>query len=178
MEVSETLVVENPSRTTYVGEQVTDKRRETLRLSIPPEFERVTFDREFYGRRFQVVDHRPVTDIPWPPGPRELKFTYQIPLDANAGLFRRPLDLPCREIRVRVKSEDLKQVTCNLPRIADPDGRLAFATTKPDLPAGFIIELQVGKQPINWRLYARWSSLGVLSLLTFGTVTICRRRDA
>jgi hypothetical protein len=151
--------------------------RETLRLSIPPEFERVTFDGEFYGRRFRVVDHRPVTDIPWPPGRRELKVAYQITLDASSGVFRRRLDLPCREVRVRIGGEHLEQVACNLPRTADLVDDLEFASSRADLTTGFTIELKVGSQPINWALYARWSSLVVLGLLAFGTV-LYRWRDA
>ncbi len=177
MEVSETLVVTNPSHTTYVGEQIEDKPRATLQLSIPPNFDRVTFESEFYGRRFRIVDHKPVTDIPWPPGRRELKFAYHVPLDESSGMLRRSLDLPCGDVRIRVRGENAKQVSCSLPRSAALVDHLEFATNEKHLPTGSTIELQIGKLPIPWMRYARWSSIGVLCLLTVGTITIHRQRD-
>ena len=36
--------------------RMTDSEPVTLRLAIPSDFERVTFDKEFFGRRFSVVD--------------------------------------------------------------------------------------------------------------------------
>jgi hypothetical protein len=102
LEISETLLIANPSRTTYVGEPVGDAPPVTLELSVPPDFDRVTFGSEFYGRRFRIVDHRPVTDIPWTPGERELGFSYRIPISKSGGVFRRPLDMPCRNVLLRV----------------------------------------------------------------------------
>ena len=117
MEITETLVVTNRSRATYVGQPVGDMPPVTLRLSIPENFDRVTFGSEFHGRRFLIVDHRVVTDIPWPPGDGELKFTYRVPLEGSAGLFRRPLDLPSSNVRIRVRAKDAQQVSCNLSAI-------------------------------------------------------------
>ena len=150
-------------------------RAVTLRLSIPPTFERVTFDSEFYGRRFRIVDHKPVTDIPWPPGRRELKFTYQIPLEESAGVLRRTMDLPCSDVRIRVRGENTKQVSCNLPRSREAGDYVEFVAAE-KLSAGSIIELQVGKLPIRWMFYARWGSLGALGMLMLGTVAIHYRR--
>lgn len=176
MEVNETLVVSNPSHTTYIGEQVKEEPRATLQLSIPPNFDRVTFATEFYGRRFRIADHRPVTDIPWPPGRRELKFTYRVPLEQSSGMLRRTVDLPCSDVRIRVRGENAKHVSCNLSRSADLIDGVEFATNEKHLPTGFTIELEIGKMPIPWMRYARWSSVGVLCLLTIGTITIHRQR--
>lgn len=176
MEISETMVISNPAAKTYAGKQIDDKPRITLQLSIPPNFDRVTFRDEFYGRRFRVVDHKPVTDIPWPPGHRELKFVYRIPLEKSAGVFRRRLDLPCGNVRVRVSGENAGQVSCNLPRSANAGDHVEFATNEKGLTAGFNLELQVGKRPIPWMLYARWSSLGALCALAFGTIALKRHR--
>jgi hypothetical protein len=177
MQITETLVVDNPSQMTYVGEPFEDKGRISLRLSIPSEFERVTFNSEFYGRRFRVVDHQPVTDIPWPPGRRELKYSYPLPLQAGAGVFRRALDLPSNKVQVHVRGEDMTDLSCNLSQRAAVANSLDFIASKNQLSSGFIIELQVGAQPINWLLYARWSSLGVAGLLALATVAIYHRRQ-
>ena len=71
-------------------------RATTLRLSIPPNFRRTTFDQEFYGRQFTLFEGHLVTDIPWTPGERELTFTYVLPnedrqscLAASAGFALR-----------------------------------------------------------------------------------------
>lgn len=54
---------------TYVGRPAHEGgRTATLRLSIPSDFHRTTFHKEFYGRQFTLIDGRLVTDIPWAPG--------------------------------------------------------------------------------------------------------------
>ena len=177
MEITETLLVTNRSRATYVGQPVGDMPPVTLRLSIPENFDRVTFGSEFHGRRFLIVDHRVVTDIPWPPGDGELKFTYRVPLEGSAGLFRRPLDLPTSNVRIRVRAKDAQQVLCNLSASTDVGDRVVFAAVDKQLPAGYTLELQIGNAPIPWMQYARWSSLSVLCMLIFGTVAVHRLRD-
>ena len=58
LQVTETFVVSNPTLRSYVGtEGPDDEAPVTLRLSIPPEFDKVTFDEEFYGRQFQLAEH-------------------------------------------------------------------------------------------------------------------------
>ncbi len=101
----ETLVVRNPSRATYVGDASAGFAT-TLALGIPESFERVTFHREFFGRRFHVVNGRLVTDVPWTPGERTLKFTYYLPMTESRYALARPLDLPCSGVRVRVRGAD------------------------------------------------------------------------
>jgi hypothetical protein len=177
MIISETMLVANRSGNTYVGEPLENEPPVTLRLSVPANFDRVTFGSEFYGRRFRIVDHQVVTDIPWPPGERELKFTYRIPLENSGGLFRRPLDLPCSKVSLRVRGEEAKKISCNLPSARPGGGETVFASVDEQLRAGYTLELQVGKLPIRWMLYARWSSLGALCVLAFGTIAIHRLRD-
>jgi len=177
MVISETVLVANRSGNTYVGESIGSEPPVTLRLSVPASFDRVTFGSEFYGRRFRIVDHQVVTDIPWPPGERELKFTYRIPLESSGGLFRRPLDLPCSRVTLRVRGEEAKKVSCNLP-LAEPDGNeIVFASAEEQLRAGYTLELQIGKLPIRWAFYARWSALTALGILILGTVAISRLRN-
>jgi hypothetical protein len=178
MKVRETLLVSNPSRTTYVGHSQGAEGPVSLSLSIPANFDRLTFDSEFYGRRFRIVDHRVVTDIPWPPGDKELAFTYRIPLEQSAGLLQRPLDLPSSHVRLRVKSNDGQQVSCNLSPSSRVGDDLVFAAVDKQIPAGYTIQLQIGNLPIPWMLYARWASFGVLCVLVFGTLGAHRLRRA
>ena len=105
IQVSESLLVENPSATCYVGEPPAGGEEPvTLQLSIPADFERTTFAEEFFGRRFSMSGSRLVTGIPWPPGRRELKYTYTLRNAAPKRSWQRPLDLPCSQVRLRVCS--------------------------------------------------------------------------
>ena len=105
LKVTESLLVENPSHTCYVGLAAHDEAPVTLELSIPPDFERTTFDLEFFGRRFAVVNHKLVTSVPWPPGRRELRYTYVLRNTQEVTLWQRPLDLPCSHLTVRVEGK-------------------------------------------------------------------------
>lgn len=175
LEIDETLIVSNRSSATYVGQSQDGTPADTLRLSIPPNFDRITFDREFYGRRFRIVDHNLVTDMPWPPGERELKFTYRVPLEESGGLFRRPMDLPCAHLSVRLGAHDTQNVVCNLPQSVSGERDTVFASVN-KIPANFTIELQIGKRPVPWMQYGRWGSLGILCLMVVGTVVVHRLR--
>jgi hypothetical protein len=63
LEVTETILVDNPTARSYVGRPASEGGEPvTLELAIPSDFERVTFDREFFGRRFTA---RPA--VPQPP---------------------------------------------------------------------------------------------------------------
>ncbi len=66
LRVTESLLIDNPSSETYVGRpEGESSRAATLRLSIPSDFRRTTFEKEFYGRQFTLIDGHLVTDIPW-----------------------------------------------------------------------------------------------------------------
>jgi hypothetical protein len=173
MKVTETLMVSNPTRTTYVGYSQGERGPVTLRLTIPPSFDRVTFSREFFGRRFQIIDQRLITDIPWTPGDKELQFAYRVPLDGPAaGQFRRSLDLPSAKVRVCVHATDPRHVSCNISAPAAVGGDAVFTSPNDGLPAGYIIELKVGQIPLPWMRYARWASVAALVMLVLGTLSL------
>jgi hypothetical protein len=173
--VTETLLISNRSKKTYVGEKLDDDGLVTLRLSIPPDFDRVTFDSEFIGRRFRIINHQLVTDMPWPPGERVLKFTYRVPIDVGAGQFHRPIDLPTTNLRIEAQAHG-QQVTCNVSSSEVVDGHTIFAAKDRELPIGHTIKLQIGNRPIPWMLYGRWGSLAILATLVLGTVLVSRLR--
>lgn len=170
LKVTESLLLSNPTRTTYVGQPTGMGQPVTFWLSIPKDFDRVTFHREYFGRRFLVIDHRPVTDIPWLPGERELRFTYHVPLAESEGRFHRPLDVPTSDVRVRVRGADAGQVSCNLPRAQAADGELLFASAGEGLPIPFTLAIEFGALPFPWMQYARWGALVVIIALVAATV--------
>jgi hypothetical protein len=178
LRITESLVIANPTRATYVGQSIGPGPPATFWLSIPPNFDRVTFDREFFGRRFVVVDHRPITDMPWLPGEREMRFTYRVPLAESAGQFRRTVDVPSARVRVRVHAADQRTISCNLPRAETSEGPLAFVGPGGELARGFTIELQIASLPFPWQVYGRWGAIVVLAALAGATAAIplLRRR--
>jgi len=177
LKVTEEMLLSNGSRTTYVGQPRGEMPPVTFWLSIPQDFDRVTFDKEFFGRRFLVVDHRPVTDIPWLPGEQELRFTYHVPLTDSACRFRRPLDVPSSDVRVSVRGASAGQVTCNLPPVQTADDEVAFASADGQLPTPFTLELDIGALPIPWAQYARWLALLLLIMPAVAVAVMHRLRS-
>jgi hypothetical protein len=164
LKVTETLLIENPSAQTYVGRPSREGgRAATLRLAIPSDFRRTTFQEEFYGRQFTLIDGQLVTDIPWTPGQRELAFTYVLPNAERHRVWQRPLDLPCDHLQIQVYTDTPDEVLCNLSRAASQTiGSVTFESTGQALAAGHLIHLQLGRLPISLSTYARWIALAVL----------------
>ena len=178
VKVTETIVVENPDSRCYVGQARDDKTEPvTLQLSIPADFLRVTFDQEFFGRRFSLAGGKLVTSIPWTPGQRELKFSYVL---ANShGHFRleRPLDLPCSDLRVAVESQSPEEVVCNLGgKPLREGGSVVFESADRTLPAGEVVSVEVGHLPVPFMAYARWIAAAVLAALIGGASVLAARR--
>jgi hypothetical protein len=171
VEVTESIVIENPSKFCYVGQSVAGPDRVvTLRLSIPPDFERVTFEKEFFGRRFLLIDGKLLTGIPWPPGKRVLKFTYVVPNEKRPTVWRRSIDLPCSHLQLSVETDKPEDVRCNLEaQRTTSDGVVTFSATDAILPTGREILLEVGSPPTPMMVYGRWTALAVLGALICGT---------
>ena len=171
IEVTETLVIDNPSKFCYVGQSMDGPDRVvTLRLSIPPDFQRVTFEKEFFGRHFLLIDGKLLTGIPWPPGKRELKFSYVLPNEKRPTVCRRSVDLPCSHLQLTVNTDKPEDVRCNLEaQRTTSDGVVTFSTTGTLLPTGREIRLQLGSSPIPMMVYGRWTALAVLGVLVCGT---------
>jgi hypothetical protein len=181
--VTESLAVDNPSSTCYVGQA----RREgeapiTLRLNIPPEFERATFDEEYFGRHFSVSDGALVTSLPWPPGKKEVKFTYAIRNAEFSRQWQRPLDLPCADLCIRVRTANPDEVTCDLaPGVVarenqKPGQTEAVFHSSATLPAGSMIRVGLKKLPVPWMVQARWIALTALLIAIGGICILTVRR--
>jgi hypothetical protein len=179
--VSETILVDNPGPSSYVGQAADGQSQPiTLRLSIPADFLRTTFDQEFFGRHFSLADGKLVTSIPWTPGPRELKFSYLLANPKSRFRWDRPLDLPCSDLTLIIRTARPDEVSCNLN--AEPlrhGGEVAFTLSGRNLPAGQVIRVDVGRLPVPWMAYGRWLALAVLIGLvgSTGLVLGWRRRN-
>ena len=179
--VRESIQINNPSSTCFVGNPShAESRPITLSLGIPNDFERITFDKEAYGRRFQLVDGELVTGIPWPPGKRELAFSYVVPNKQVDRPWQRRIDLPCRRVSLRVRTDSADQIGCNLPScLHEPDG-FTYYESDEFLAIGDIVRIDVGGQGIPPLVYARWAAVTILVVLIVGLVlaTLRRRRNA
>jgi hypothetical protein len=174
LRVTEKLLIENPSSKTYVGHPAGGGgRATTLRLSIPTDFRRTTFQKEFYGRQFTLFDSRLVTDIPWTPGQRELAFTYVLPNEDRNRVWQRPLDLPCDHLRIEVHTDTPDEISCNLSRASSQTkGAVTFESKGQTLPADHMVRVQLESLPISLATYGRWLALSVLVGLIVATVLI------
>jgi len=181
LRVTESILVDNPTATCYVGQAADEAAAPvTLRLAIPANFERTTFDEEFFGRRFSLVDGKLVTSVPWLPGQRELKFTYVLPNQQRCAVWQRPLDLPCAHVRVAVDTASAQEISCNLPRAAEENSAaVVFASAGQTLPAGHVLHVALGHPPVPLMAYARWLAALILGGLIAGTsLVMFRRRPA
>jgi hypothetical protein len=164
LRVTESLRIDNPSHTCYVGLPVHDGADPlTLALAIPPDFERTTFDLEFFGRRFTVVNNRVVTSVPWPPGERELKYTYVLRNTQKVLVWKRPLDLPCSHVTVRVEGKPGSEVRCAALRQVQSDEKVTvFESAGEPFSAGQVLQVEIGRLPLPWMSYGKWAAVAVL----------------
>jgi hypothetical protein len=178
LRVTESMVIDNPSNTCYVGKAAREGEEPvTLRMAIPADFERATFQEEFFGRRFSVVNDKVVTGIPWPPGRRELKFTYVLRNAHAHRIWERPLDLPCSDLRLRVRTDKPEEIACDLEAAAsDRAGELIFRSEGRVLPAGHVLQVGMGHLPVPWMTYARWTAAGLLACLVAAAGAVAFRR--
>jgi hypothetical protein len=176
LEITESLAIENPSLTAFVGEKNGNVPPVTLRLSLPEGFDKVTFDGEFHGRNFQIVGGQLTTDLPWPPGSREIKFVYRLPTEERHCVLTRVLDQPTDQVLVRVTGTDVGRIACDLPPESTArESDKSFANRGERLPAGYQIELRLGDIPIRFEAYGRWIAVGLLAMLALGSLLFVRR---
>jgi hypothetical protein len=171
LRVTESMLIDNPSPACYVGQAAgEDAQPVTLQLAIPVSFEQVTFQSEFFGRRFSLIDGKLVTGVPWPPGQRELTFSYLLPNAQRNDVWQRPLDLPSTAVRVSVRGDQSGLITCNLDRAPrQKDGQVVFETGEHSLPAGHLLRVVLGRQHVSVMAYAPWLALALLAGLIIST---------
>jgi hypothetical protein len=176
LQVSEALVVANRSLSAFVGPSDSADGAETLRLSLPPGFDKVTFDKEFHGRNFEIHDGTLATRLPWPPGNRELKFSYRLPVEQRHSNYARRLDLPTDQMWVRLAGVDPKTVACTLASVStNKQDEAHFSNHGKPLPAGTLIELRQSAAPMRFEAYARWAAVAMLATMICGCVVAVYR---
>lgn len=177
LRVTETLTIDNPTLATFVGRPREGQQSAvTLTLSIPRDFDRATFHREFFGRNFAIADGKLITEIPWTPGRREVAFTYSLRNESAHRMWERPLDLPCAELRVRVKHTRPQEVACSLGDPARSQREeVVFESAGRRLPSGYVIRVELGRLPVSWVRYGRWIALGTLLGASLLAAFIARR---
>jgi len=179
LEVTETILIENPTSASYLGATDSDDDPVTLQLSVPSDFEKTTFEKEFFGRNFSLRDGKLVTSIPWTPGKRELEFTYVLRNVQSQRVWERPLDLPTDRVRVTVVSDKPEEVSCNLDSDSDAAaGTVVFQSGGDALPPGYVLRVELGELPVSWTAYARWAALAILAALIAAVSAIAMRRRA
>jgi hypothetical protein len=180
LSVTESIIVDNPTQRCYVGACLQkDGEPITLQLSIPSNFERTTFQTEYFGRRFILLGEKLVTSVPWPPGRRELKFTYVLPIVQGIYLWQRPLDLPCELLRISIETAKAEDVSCNLPEATmQTSGKAVYQSRGEIIPKGHIIRVELGHLPVPFMSYARWlaATLLLVLFLVGGSLTFVRLR--
>ncbi len=180
LHVTETLRIVNPTTSCFVGApRHAGGGPVTLQLHVPVDFERITFVREGFGRRFAVINDKLVTGIPWPPGSRELKFSYVIANDQRHRTWSRPLDLPCEKLQVRIETDSPDEVVCNLASLSGAGGAVVYES-QAELPAGYRLEVELGKLPISVMAYGRYAALLLLVLSVAAAIgfSVVRRGGA
>lgn len=184
LKVTESLQVENPTLVCFGGgsegpdDSLTEIPPVTLRLGIPGEFQRATFQSEFLGRRFSWNDDALVTRIPWPPGTRHVEFSYTIANDRGQLDWKRTVDLPCDQIQLTVYSEVPEQVRCEALTTRQVDRqRVVFASARRFEP-GSSIDLQLNQLPLPWSNHLRGIAVGALVIsIAVSSIGLLRRRD-
>jgi hypothetical protein len=126
----------------------------------------MTFDREFFGRRFAVVNNRVATGIPWTPGQRQIRYTYVLRNTQQSTAWLRPLDLPCESLTVRIEGKAPDEVRCDLLGNAQSnEGAVVFTSNGQMLPAGKLLRVQLGRLPLPWMAFGKWFALAILAVL-------------
>jgi hypothetical protein len=164
LSVTESIIVDNPTRRCYVGARSQDGGEPiTMQLAIPPNFERTTFQMEFFGRRFFLLGDKLVTSVPWPPGQREIEFTYVMPVRQGYYLWQRPLDLPCEQLSLSIETPNVADISCNLAISSAPTpDKVVYQSHRTTLPKGHVVRIELSCLPVPFMTYARWLAAALL----------------
>jgi hypothetical protein len=179
LRVTEAMLIDNPGSACYVGQAANENSDPvTLQLAIPADFAQVTFASEFFGRRFSLVNGGLFTSVPWPPGQRELKFSYPLATSKQHYIWQRHLDLPSTKVRVVVRRKRPAHAPSDPNRASQrEDGEIAFDSGQRGLPAGYMLSIELDRMPVNLMTYAPWAATATLAGLLLATcLPVIRRR--
>ncbi len=185
LQVVESMLIENPVPVTYVGDgdEQSQKMSATFRLGIPANFRRLTFEKEFYGRAFQVIDGQVVTTIPWTPGQRSVRFTYTIVDSETLDRWEHRWDVPCEHLLLRVQQDAPEKISCSLgPASGLTEQEAVFQFDAAQLAGVEELHVTLSRRPRSWNWHARWIAvvllLGAVSAAAFWRRHLQRRLGA
>jgi hypothetical protein len=166
LHVTEAMLIDNPTAKTYVGRTTAGAPMPiTFVLGIPTDFERLTFEEEFYGRNFTQIGGKVVASIPWEPGQRWVRFTYSARNEQTFRRWERRIDAPCERLTIRVVGEGAKAVDCSLPLVAATTKerrQFSFSSSSDTLAEDDVVWVTFGDMPVSWMAYARYGAVVVL----------------
>lgn len=169
LQVTESIRVANPSPRGYVGQSANNESPVTLSLRPLPGFERVVFEDEYLAKSFRVHEGALTTDIPWPPGSREIAITYELPITGRTVTLAKPLDLPCGDVQLVVLDVEPNSVSGQIlsdqtpsPQASSPAGEFRSDYQGAALPQGHVINLTLSSLPVSPLAYAKWLAIAAL----------------
>ncbi len=110
-----------------------------------------------------MANNKLVTSVPWPPGERELRYTYVLRNTQEAARWKRPLDLPCSNVTVRVEGKSPSEVRCEtLRQTTAGEKSVVFASAGQGLPAGQVLQVELGRLPLPWMTYGKWVAVAIM----------------
>ena len=113
-----------------------------------------------------MVNNKLVTGIPWPPGERELRYTYVLRNTQEVSRWKRPLDLPCANVTIRVEGKSPNEVRCeSLGQTATDEKAVVFESAGQELPAGQVLQVELGRLPLPWMTYGKWAAVAIMLVL-------------
>ena len=117
------------------------------------------------------------TSVPWPPGERELRYTYVLRNAEKVLQWKRPFDLPCSNVTLRIEGMPPSEVRCELLRQTSADEKTTvFESAGQEVPAGQILQVELGRLPLPWMSYGKWAALAVMLALIAGAGWLHFRR--
>ena len=119
-----------------------------------------------------------MTGVPWPPGRRELRFTYLLPNLDGHYVWRRPLDLPSAEVRVWIRADSPPEAICNLTPVPLVNKReIAFESGHAHAGGGIPAARRAGGLPVSPMRYAPAGALAALAgLIVLISLGVARSR--
>jgi hypothetical protein len=113
-----------------------------------------------------VVNSKVVTSVPWPPGQRELRYTYVIRNTQEVSHWKRPLDLPCSNVTIRIEGKSPSEVRCeSLRQTAGGEKAVVFESAGQEIPAGQVLQVDLGRLPLPWMTYGKWAAVAIMFVL-------------
>ena len=79
------------------------------------------------------------------------------------------MDLPCSNVTIRVEGKSPDEVRCDmLRRTAADEKSVVFESAGQELPAGQVLQVELGRLPLPWMTYGKWAAVAIMLVLIAG----------